>query len=174
MKKLITTLAIVIGLANTAHAGSSIVYGKITRVEPVYTQVTNQQPQQVCKQVQVPVYSNNGQNNGGNALLGAIIGGVIGNQFGKGSGKEAATALGAVIGAQKGSQSGNSNNIVGYQMTNQCHTEYRNTSQSIVNEYDLTYNVNGNIIKMRVNRAVGSNSYVGQTQKFRLRYQIIN
>ena len=160
--------------ASGAFAGSSIVYGNITKVEPVYTQVTNRQPVQVCKQVQVPVYGNNGQgNNGANTVLGAIIGGVIVNQFGSGSGKEAATALGAVIGAQKGSQSGN-NSIVGYQMVNQCHTEYSNTSRAIVNEYDLTYNVNGNIIKLRVNKAVGANSYVGKTQKFRLRYQIIN
>jgi len=173
MKKIITTLAIVIGLANTAHAGNSIVYGNIIKIEPVYTQVTNQQPKQVCRQVQVPVYGNNGQSNGGNAILGAIIGGVIGNQFGSGSGKQAATGIGAAIGAVKGSNTGNKN-IIGYQMTNQCHTEYSNTSQSIINEYDLTYNVNGNIIKMRVNRAVGSNSYVGKTQKFRLRYQILN
>jgi len=173
MKKLITTLAIVIGLASTAQASSTIVYGKITKVEPVYTQVTSRQPVQYCKQVQVPVYGSNGQNNG-NALLGAIIGGVIGNQFGKGSGKEAATALGAVIGAQKGSQTGNKN-IVGYETVNQCHTEYENNvAHSVINEYDLTYNVNGTIIKVRVNKAVGSNSYVGKTQKFRLRYQIIN
>ena len=106
-------------------------------------------------------------------MLGAIIGGVIGNQFGSGSGKEAATALGAVIGAQKGSQSENQN-IVGYQYVNRCHTEYSNTSQSVINEYDLTYNVNGNIIKVRVNRAVGSNAYIGKRQKFRINYQIIN
>ena len=172
MKAKLLAFAIIIGLATSAQAGSTITYGKITEIRPVYTQVTNRQPVQVCNQVKVPVYGNNGQNNG-DALLGAIIGGVIGNQFGSGSGKEAATALGAVIGAQKGSQSGNQN-IVGYQYVNRCHTEYSNTSQSVINEYDLTYNVNGNIIKVRVNRAVGSNAYIGKRQKFRINYQIIN
>ena len=148
MKAKLLAFAIVIGLATSAQAGSTITYGKITEIRPVYTQVTNRQPVQVCNQVKVPVYGNNGQNNG-NALLGAIIG------------------------AQKGSQSGNQN-IVGYQYVNRCHTEYSNTSQSVINEYDLTYNVNGNIIKVRVNRAVGSNAYIGKRQKFRINYQIIN
>tara|TARA_B100001248_G_C27374566_1_gene453476 strand:+ start:702 stop:1223 length:522 start_codon:yes stop_codon:yes gene_type:complete len=173
MKTTILAFAMIIGLASTVHAGSTITYGKITKVEPVYTKVTSRQPVQYCKQVQVPIYGSKGQNNG-NALLGAIIGGVIGNQFGSGSGKEAATALGAVIGAQKGSQSGNKN-IVGYETVNQCHTEYENNvTHSVINEYDLTYNVNGNIIKVRVNRAVGSNAYIGKRQKFRINYQIIN
>lgn len=174
MKKLYGILTmIIVASCHPAHAGSTIVYGTVTNVKPVYTQVVQQTPKQVCKQVQVPVYGNNGQTNNGNAILGAIIGGVIGNQFGSGSGKEAATAVGAAIGAVKGSQTGN-RQIVGYQNVNQCHTEYTNSSKSIVNEYDISYNVNGTIIKMRVNKAVGNNAWVGKQQKFRINYQMIN
>ena len=115
-----------------------------------------------------------GQTNNGNAVLGAIIGGVIGNQFGSGSGKQAATGIGAAIGALKGSQTGQSKEIVGYQMVNQCHTEYTSATKTIVNEYDITYNVNGTLITMRVNKAVGNNLYVGKQQKFRINYQMIN
>ena len=175
MKKVIAVLAFYgIVACAPAHAGSTVVYGKVTNVQPVYTQVVNQTPRQVCKQVQVPVYGNNGQTNNGNAVLGAIIGGVIGNQFGKGDGNKAATAIGAAIGAVKGSQSGQGKQIVGYQNVNQCHTEYSSSTKSVVNEYDITYNVNGTIIKMRVNRAVGGNMYVGKSQKFRINYQMIN
>ena len=175
MKKLLGVLTmIIVASCHPAHAGSTIVYGKVTNVKPVYTQVVQQTPRQVCKQVQVPVYGNTGQTNNGNAILGAIIGGVIGNQFGSGSGKEAATAVGAAIGAVKGSQTGQNKQIVGYQNVNQCHTEYASSSKSVVNEYDISYNVNGTIVTMRVNKAVGNNTFVGKNQKFRIRYQMIN
>ena len=42
------------------------------------------------------------------------------------------------------------------------------------NEYDISYNVNGTIVTMRVNKAVGNNTWVGKNQKFRIRYQMIN
>ena len=160
----------------SASAGSTIVMGKVVDVKPVYTQVNQNIPKDVCQQVQVPIYANNGNySNGGNAILGAIIGGVIGNQFGKGDGNKAATAVGAAIGAVKGSQTGKqNNNIVGYKNVTQCHKEYSTRVKHIVNEYDITYNVNGMIITKRVNKAVGNNMYVGKTQRFRVNYQLMN
>ena len=59
-------------------------------------------------------------------------------------------------------------------MVNQCHTEYTNSTKTVVNEYDITYNVNGTLITMRVNKAVGNNLYVGKQQKFPLITQMIN
>tara|TARA_S200000501_G_C20766466_1_gene718550 strand:+ start:636 stop:1160 length:525 start_codon:yes stop_codon:yes gene_type:complete len=174
MKKLLSTVALIGMVACApAHAGSSIVWGKVVAVKPVHTQIHQSVPRDVCKQVQVPVYGNNGQTNNGNAILGAIIGGVIGNQFGSGNGNKAATAVGAAIGAVKGSQTGN-NNVVGYQMVNQCHKEYTNQTKSVVNEYDITYNVNGTIVTVRVNKRVGNQAWVGKSQKFRINYQMIN
>ena len=174
MKKLLGIFAMFIfASCHPALAGSTIVWGKVVDVKPVYTQIHQSVPRDVCKQVQVPVYGNNGQTNNGNAILGAIIGGVIGNQFGSGNGNKAATAVGAAIGAVKGSQTGNKN-IVGYQMVNQCHKEYTNQTKSVVNEYDITYNVNGTIVTVRVNKAVGNQAWVGKSQKFRINYQMIN
>ena len=59
-------------------------------------------------------------------------------------------------------------------MVNQCHTEHTNNTRSIVNEYDITYLVNGTYITMRVNKAVGNNTWVGKNQRFRINYQLIN
>ena len=175
MKKLALSIGLLAVVACApVHASSITQWGTVTQVRPIHTQVSQQTPKQVCEQVQVPIYANNGQSNNGNAILGAIIGGVIGNQFGKGDGNKAATAIGAAIGAVKGSQSGQGKQIVGYQNVNQCHTEYSSSTKSVVNEYDITYNVNGTVIKMRVNRAVGGNMYVGKSQKFRINYQMIN
>ena len=115
-----------------------------------------------------------GSNLVGGIALKIVAGGFVGNQFGKGDGNKAATALGAAIGAVKGSQTGQSKQIVGYQNVNQCHTEYTNTTSSVVNEYDITYNVNGTYVTMRVNKAVGNNTWVGKTQRFRINYQLIN
>lgn len=174
MKKLALSIGLLAVVACApVHASSITQWGTVTQVRPIHTQVSQQTPKNVCEQVQVPIYSNNGQSNNGNAILGAIIGGVIGNQFGKGDGNKAATAVGAAIGAVKGSQTGNQQ-IVGYQTTNQCRTVYSTSSVNVVNEYDVTYRVGGHEITMRVNRAVGEQAYVGQQKKFRLRYQIIN
>ena len=175
MKKLLLTTTFLMLVAVAQAIASSITqYGKVTQVRPVHTQVSQQTPRQVCEQVQVPIYANNGQTNNGNAILGAIIGGVIGNQFGKGDGNKAATAVGAAIGAVKGSQTGNNRQIIGYQNTNQCRTVYNTSTVSVVNEYDITYRVGGHDITIRVNRAQGEQAYIGQQKKFRLRYQIIN
>ena len=177
MKKLFVLIGILTtAMCAPAHATSEIVFGTITQVKPVHTQVTSQIPKDVCKQVQVPIYGNSGQsNNNGNAVLGAIIGGVIGNQFGNGSGKEAMTGIGAAIGAVKGSQTGQqTRNIVGYQNATQCHTEYRSSTRTVVNEYDISYNVNGTILTMRVNKAQGANAWRGQQVRFRIRYQLLN
>ena len=74
MKKLLGVLTmIIVASCHPAHAGSTIVYGKVTNVKPVYTQVVQQTPKQVCKQVQVPVYGNTGQTNNGNAILLSLI-----------------------------------------------------------------------------------------------------
>ena len=107
MKKLLLTTTFLMLVAVAPAIASSITqYGKVTQVRPVHTQVSQQTPRQVCEQVQVPIYANNGQTNNGNAILGAIIGGVIGNQFGKGKGKALATIVGVRLGSHWGSNVG--------------------------------------------------------------------
>ena len=57
MKKLLSTLAFIgIVACAPAHAGSTIVWGKVVDVKPVHTQIHQSVPHDVCKQVQVPVY----------------------------------------------------------------------------------------------------------------------
>ena len=98
MKTLVGAL-IVTFFASSAYADNSVVVsGRVTNITPVYTQVTVQQPTQVCRNVEVPVYGTvqGGGDAAGNALLGMIIGGVIGDAVSGGNGN--ATAGGAVIG----------------------------------------------------------------------------
>ena len=59
-------------------------------------------------------------------------------------------------------------------MLNVSTTTYRNVNKSIVNEYDITYRVQGQQITVRVNRAVGENSWIGQSKRFRVTYQLLN
>ena len=59
-------------------------------------------------------------------------------------------------------------------MVNQCHTEYSSSTKTVVNEYDITYNVNGTLITMRVNKAIGNTTWVGKSQRFRINYQMSN
>ena len=74
MKKLFAIFwVLTVAACAPAHANSTIVYGTITQVKPVYTQVVTNVPRDVCSQVQVPIYSNNGNySNGGNADIGVF------------------------------------------------------------------------------------------------------
>ena len=159
--------AFLFSFSQMSIAGSFIDSASVVSVDKVYKQVRVEEPYKEC-------YIKETIQSGDGSATNEIIGGVIGNQFGKGDGNKAATAVGAAIGAVKGSQSGQSKQIVGYQNVNQCHTEYTNSSKSVVNEYDITYLVNGTYITMRVNKAVGNNTWVGKNQRFRINYQLIN
>ena len=177
MKTLVGAL-IVTFFASSAYADNSVVVsGRVTNITPVYTQVTVQQPTQVCRNVEVPVYGTvqGGGDAAGNALLGMIIGGVIGDAVSGGNGN--ATAGGAVIGGIIGAdraQNGNRQVVTGYRTEQQCSTQYANVRETIVNEYDITYNVQGQNITIRVNRVQGERAYRGQTNRFRIRYQLID
>jgi len=164
--------------ASSAHADNSfVVSGRVTNITPVYTQVNRQQPTQVCRNVEVPIYGTvqGGGDAAGSALLGMIIGGVIGDAVSGGDGN--ATAGGAVIGGIIGAdraQNGSRQVVTGYRTERQCSTEYTSVRETVVNEYDITYNVQGQIITIRVNRVQGERAYQGQTNRFRIRYQLID
>lgn len=174
MKKIITILATVIGLANTAHAGNITTTGEVIRIEPIYTQVSNRQPKQICGNVDIPVYGSGGNNNAGaNALAGMIIGGILGKGVtGKDNGAAAGAVIGGIIGADKGQNNGRQ--IIGYRSEYRCSTEYQSVQSNIVNEYRVTFNVNGQHLVVVVNSAVGRRAYIGQRKQFRIRYQLLN
>lgn len=170
MFKILTVFATFALFANTAIADSFTSTGRVVRIDPVYTYVNRQNPVQVCNDVEVPIYGNSGTNTEG-AIVGGLIGGLIGNQFGNGSGKQAMTGVGAITGAIIGGNNSNSRQITGYRTERQCETQYRNVRESVVNEYDIMYNIDGREVTFRLNRAQGEHAYIGQRKNFRIRYQ---
>jgi uncharacterized protein YcfJ len=117
MKKVTLPLVMLV-MASQAYAQETSVNAV---VNDHYRNVNNPIMEQVCQDVEVPVYSNNSQFNQGGAIIGGLIGGVIGNQFGKGNGKEAATGVGAMTGAIiGGSGNRNNNGVVGYRREQRC------------------------------------------------------
>jgi len=174
MRHILLSVVATLLFASTAFANAFTTTGKVERIQPVYTKVHQQQPQQVCQNVEVPVYGTvqgNGAN-GGDVLAGMIIGGLLGKgATGKDNGAAAGAVIGGIIAADKGK---NKQVITGYRTETQCSTQYVNQTVSVVNEYDITYNVNGSRFTMRVNRVQGENAYVGQRKQFRVRYQLLN
>ena len=151
MGKLITsivtlTVAIILTYASTAMAGGNLYSSDPEKTDRAYikdhyiTKVikTPNQPVQTCREVDIPIYQNQGGNTDGAEILGAIIGGVIGSKIGKGDGNKIATGVGAVIGSQVG-KNNTQQNIVGYKRTRVCEdnptytTEYKKVySHSII------------------------------------------
>ena len=169
-------IAFVVGLvASSAFADSYVTTGKLVHKEPIYTNVNQRQPQQVCRNVEVPVYGT--VQGGGNAvegaLTGAIIGGILGEAIGGKNERNAGAIFGAIVGGDKASK-GNRQVVTGYRTERQCTTEYVNTTTSVVNQYRLTYRVNGQDVVYVVNRAQGENAWMGSTKRFRVRYQMLN
>lgn len=166
-------LSVAIGLVSgVATANSFTTTGRVVDIKPIYTSVSKQQPQQVCRQVEVPVYGQTQGSgaSGGDVLTGMIIGGLLGKGA---SGNDKGAAAGAVIGGiiaadkKKGQQV-----VTGYRQETQCTTEYRYVTQQVVNEYDIMYNIDGREVTFRVNRAVGERAYINQRRNFRIRYQM--
>jgi len=150
MKKLITTtIAGLMLLSTQAIAQTFSVQGKVLSSEAHYTTINVNNPQQVCKIVDVPIYGNsNGGAFTGEQVLGAIIGGVIGSKIGKGDGNKIATGVGAVIGSQVGKNNGQQQ-IVGYKQMQQCHTENNYSQQTVISYYDLKVEALGQTFNTR-------------------------
>lgn len=147
--------------------------GTVVAITPIYTKVYSQQPQQKCHDVEVPIYGRKqGGNAGEGALGGMIIGGILGKALGgNDQGAAAGAILGGVIGADK---SQGERVITGYRTERQCNTTYRNVNSTVVNEYDITYKVQGHQITIRVNRVQGERAWIGQTKTFKVNFQLLN
>tara|TARA_B100001057_G_C22788280_1_gene926518 strand:- start:83 stop:595 length:513 start_codon:yes stop_codon:yes gene_type:complete len=160
MKKLtLTTLAGIMLLSTQAFAQSFTVQGKVLSADAHYKTVNVNNPQQVCKIVDVPVYGNTGGTTlTGEQVLGAIIGGVIGSKIGKGTGNDIAIGTGAIIGSQIG-KNNSQQKIVGYKQVQQCTTENNISQQTILSHYDLEVEAMGQVFTTRTVRgySVGDN-----------------
>ena len=175
--RIIKKLAIAVSIAligSTAYADNSYVTtGKLIRKEPIYTNISSSKPYRHCNNQEVPIYGRTGGGNAGaNALGGMIVGGIIGKAIGgNDKGAAAGAILGGVIGADK---SQGQQRIIGYERQRVCETKYRNKQTQVVNQYRLIYNVNGHEMSFTVNSRQGQNAYIGQTKRFRVRYQMLN
>lgn len=115
-------VALMMSISALASANSGV-YEDVGTTRSVTPNIENvNQPQQVCEQVEVPSYQNNGyQGNSGRSYTGSVIGGIagalLGNTVGRGNGRTAAAAVGAVTGAIAGDRLDNQN--TGYQNGNQ-------------------------------------------------------
>jgi uncharacterized protein YcfJ len=170
--KLLSTAAII---ALTATASFADTYrATITKVEPNYGYRQVSVPNTVCQNVDVPIYGTvqGGGSSGANALAGMIIGGLLGKAA---SGKDKGAAAGAVIGGIVGANNSQGQRVItGYRTQRQCNTTYQYVSTRVINEYDITYNIDGRNVSFRVNRAQGERLRVGQWKTFRIRYQMLN
>lgn len=144
MKNLVLATAFAL-TATSAFANNYTVNAEVTSVTPMTSTVSESVPQEVCNQVQVPVYeTRRGQASTGDALAGAIIGGAIGNQFGNGSGKDAMTVLGAIVGADVANKrSGNYQVVTGYRYETQCSIQYTTQNRRVNAGYEVGYVWNG-------------------------------
>jgi uncharacterized protein YcfJ len=175
MRQILTSIMAFVILTSSAFAGSTTTYGNVVQIDPIYTNVRQQQPNKVCRNVDVPVYGTvqgNGAS-GGDVLGGMIIGGLLGKGA---TGKDDGAAIGAIIGGMVAAENSNNSKqvITGYRSERQCTTEYEYVNTQVVNEYDIVYNVNGNRIVIRSNRAQGERAFVGQRKRFRISYQLLN
>ena len=148
--------------ATPVHA--EIVYGKVTRVDPIYSETYVDVPRTVCYDVNVPVTRHTGSTDG-DVIAGAIIGSAIGNQFGEGDGKAAATVLGAIIGAQAG---GNRTHqvVTGYRVEQQCETQYVAETTSEITGWTVYYkwhNIRGSFDTYRDDYFVGDRIQINIT-----------
>lgn len=124
-------------------------YAVITAVHPMYVNHTTQHYENVCRSVEVPVYSGGANPSSADVLTGAIIGGAIGNQFGNGNGKDVMTMLGAIIGAQSAKPS---HSIVGYKIEHRCETIPVVTSNQVISHYNIEYIVGGTTYRFTTNQ----------------------
>jgi len=131
-------VAIAVGLSfltSTAFASE-----QNRNIRDVYKTVTRSVPytEQVCMDVQVPIYGGGGFDQG-DAIVGGIVGGLLGSQIGKGNGNKAATGAGAIAGAIIGGKK--EDKIVGYKQERRCtnETRYTTTSEEVYSHSEVTF-----------------------------------
>lgn len=151
-------------MATSAMAQTTYVQqATVVEVSPKYEEFRVSRPQQICQQVEVPVYRTTTQR-GGDNLGTFIVGAIIGNAIGKATGIDGAQAIGGIVGGavanehQKDHNTATTNEIIGYRQEQRCGTQYStDVQQRFVGNY-VTVDFNG----MRMSyRTMDSNVKIG-------------
>jgi uncharacterized protein YcfJ len=142
MKRILSILSLVaMGACATPAAAEKAI---ITEVEPNWTQVTRNVPVETCNMAQVPIYDRvQGQGATGlEVLFGALFGGLAGKAI---TDKDEGAAAGAVIGGVVAAEAGRAPQlrIVGYENKEICTTRYVNRTESVVKDYTIYYEWQG-------------------------------
>jgi len=149
MKKTLIGVALASLIAGPVFAAENVKVTDYTKM------VTKNIPhtQQVCSNVDVPIYGSTGHDNTGDILTGAIIGGVIGNNI---KGERNGGAAGAVIGGLLGNAHGNKKNqgVVGYRQEHRCsnNTSYTTESYEVYDYSVIEFFENGRYYRLRFNK----------------------
>lgn len=125
-------------------AADDVVYATITSVTPNYIELVTPTRKNICSFVDVPIYDTvQGQGATGLEVLGgAIIGGLFGKAL---TDKDEGAAAGAVVGGVVAAEAGRADKtrIVGYEKQKQCSIQYVDQIESIVDNYTIYYEWNG-------------------------------
>ena len=125
-------------------AADDVVYATITSVTPNYIELVTPVRKNICSFVDVPVYGKvQGQGATGLEVLGgAIIGGLFGKAL---TDKDEGAAAGAVVGGVVAAEAGRAGKtrIVGYEKQKQCSIQYVDQIESVVDNYTIYYEWNG-------------------------------
>lgn len=150
MKSLLLAGVVAVVVALPAHAENVRAY-----ITDEYKTVTKRIPttEQICRNVDVPIY---GKKNGG-ASAGDVLGGmIIGGLIGKGAtGKDNGAAAGAVIGGMIAADKKHSQEtIIGYRQETRCEnqTTYTTKTQEVYSHSTITWTENGETYSLRFQR----------------------
>lgn len=125
-------------------AADDVVYATITSVTPNYIELVTPARKNICSFVDVPIYDTvQGQGATGLEVLGgAIIGGLFGKAL---TDKDEGAAAGAVVGGVVAAEAGRADKtrVVGYEKQKQCSIQYVDQIESIVDNYTIYYEWNG-------------------------------
>jgi len=150
MKSLLLAGVVAVVVALPAHAENVRAY-----ITDEYKTVTKRIPttEQICRNVDVPIY---GKKSGG-ASAGDVLGGmIIGGLLGKGAtGKDNGAAAGAVIGGMIAADKKHSEDvIVGYRQETRCEnqTTYTTKTQEVYSHSTIRWTENGETYTLRFQR----------------------
>lgn len=147
------------GAPQGAAAAAQPQFAQVVAVQPITETNTTSSPRQVCRDEQVAVPETyKDKNQIGGAVVGGLVGALAGNQIGKGKGRKLATVGGAAAGAFAGHEiqkNHQENNATRMETKNVCHTVTDKSTSTKTVGYDVTYSLNGQTGRVRMDRNPG-------------------